>query len=277
MIKINFSQLRLYVFLIIFAIVNIIVSKPDTISPWNKFSLSLMGGINSWRTSFIGNIKYVFTHYIDLVDTVKKNKRLEQQINLLNESLRNYSAVYKENQRLQAILNMKTQNPHLKTVTARVIGWDKTRGYQVFQIDKGTLDKVKEGFPVISPKGLIGVVNGVTEKYAYVETILNHLVRVDAQLSRTREYGILSGSSELNIGSLGYLPIGSDVKVGDEIVTAGLSHKYPKNIYIGKIIKMERPQELRSTLTHKIIVQTGVDFSRLEEVDIVIGFNNESK
>ena len=40
---------------------------------------------------------------------------------------------------------------------------------------------------------------------------------------------------------------------------------------------MERPQELRSTLTHKIIVQTGVDFSRLEEVDIVIGFNNESK
>ena len=67
-----------------------------------------------------------------------------------------------------------------------------------------------------------------------------------------------------------YLAESSDVDVGDMLVTSGLGGVYPKGLPVGQVLRVK---EASGTLFSDIDVLPSVDFSKLEEVLVVLKEN----
>jgi rod shape-determining protein MreC len=63
-----------------------------------------------------------------------------------------------------------------------------------------------------------------------------------------------------------YVPGTADVKMGDLVVTSGIDGIYPKGFVIGTVETVERGPGTY----HEIRIRPAVDFSRLEEVLVVL-------
>jgi rod shape-determining protein MreC len=65
---------------------------------------------------------------------------------------------------------------------------------------------------------------------------------------------------------MGYVAETADVAVGDIVVTSGIDGIFPKGFVIGRVERVER----RGIGYSEIVVRPAVDFSRLEEVLVVL-------
>ena len=107
------------------------------------------------------------------------------------------------------------------------------------------------------------------KKYLYV--ILNENIAVASMVESTRETtGILQGATDnknKNIAILSNIPIDSEIKEGDVILTSGLGGMYPQEIRIGEVVSVEVDSV---GIMKKAIVKPYVEFNKLEELFVVV-------
>jgi rod shape-determining protein MreC len=117
--------------------------------------------------------------------------------------------------------------------------------------------------PVLSPDGLVGRVLDVSGPYAKVQLITDRAAGVGGMILRTRRQGVVRGGAR---GSgaleLDYVPLQADVRVGDQVLTAGIDGVYPRGIPVGTVVKVEGGGQL----FHKIQLAPAVDFGALDQV-----------
>ena len=70
-----------------------------------------------------------------------------------------------------------------------------------------------------------------------------------------------------NLTILSNIPIESEIKEGDVILTSGLGTMYPQEIRIGEVVSVEVDSV---GIMKKAVVKPYVDFNKLEELFIVI-------
>ena len=85
-----------------------------------------------------------------------------------------------------------------------------------------------------------------------------------ALIERTRAQGIVVGIGDAL--RMDYVPGTADVKQGDLVVTSGIDRIYPKGFVIGTVESVNRGPGTY----HDITIRPAVDFSRLEEVLVVL-------
>ena len=123
-----------------------------------------------------------------------------------------------------------------KVITADVYknSYSLTNNY--LTLNKGENDGIKEDFGVITSKGIIGIIDNTSKKYATALSILNKRSRINAKLKSTSHIGTLKwdGSSPVYV-QLEDVSQFAPVKVGDTIETGGESSIFPKGIGIGVI------------------------------------------
>ena len=73
-------------------------------------------------------------------------------------------------------------------------------------------------------------------------------------------------SQNANLAKVYDLPMDSEVKPGDVIMTSGVGMLYPKEIRIGEVISVE---EDKVKVMKSAVVKPYVDFNKLEELFIV--------
>jgi len=123
-----------------------------------------------------------------------------------------------------------------KYLSATVIRNEFTKLNNYLTIDKGTLDSVKIDLGVINEKGIIGVVNNTSKKYATVISILNQKSKINVKLKKTDYFGSLVWDGQhYNILQLIDLPRQALIHVGDTVVTGGQSTIFPLGITVGRI------------------------------------------
>ena len=81
----------------------------------------------------------------------------------------------------------------------------------------------------------------------------------------------LSDKKNKNIDLSYNLPIDSDVKEGDIIITSGLGKIYPKEITVGNVVSV---QEDNVKVMKSAVVEPFVEFNKLEELFVVIPNSN---
>ena len=64
-----------------------------------------------------------------------------------------------------------------------------------------------------------------------------------------------------------YLPLDSEVAIGEAVITSGIGSLFPKGLHIGKIESVERSPDGLHLLA---LVRPAVPFSRLEELLCII-------
>lgn len=204
-----------------------------------------------------------------------KVKQENEELKIKNSELENqmieYKALKDENERLREVLNFKENKNNYDYIGVNIIGYSGGTVSNGYIIDKGTNDGVEKDMIIINYQGLVGKVTKAESNYSIVETILNENMAVSVMVDSTRETtGILRGYKENkneDLVKVYNLPIDSEIKEGDVILTSGLGMIYPKEIRIGEVVSVETDNVM---VMKNALVKPYVDFNKLEELFIVV-------
>ena len=208
------------------------------------------------------------TNVWDIMTVHEQNKKLKEEIEQLrvqNVKAEEYAA---ENKRLRELLGYKNLATQFDFVVARVIGREPTTWTRMIVIDRGTEHGVNKNMPVVTARGLVGVVSEAGPISSKVELILDPRAAAGALVQRSRVAGIVKG----NLGDalsprMVDIPRNEDVAEGDTIVTSGFGGIYPKGIMIGTVREVKNDA---GGLLQCAILEPAVDFQRLEDVSVIV-------
>lgn len=237
-----------------------------------KVVIDLMAPMQSFLAGVQNNMSAYFKHYAANISASKENDSLKGQIVDLKNEVFSFQETLKESERLKALLNYGNEIPR-KKIVARVISWDASDDYKVIRIDKGLKHGIKPQSVVTSSEGLVGYVYRLTNNFADVITILDANNRVDGVVERIRSHGVIEGYGR-NRCIMKYVNRTEPIILNDIVLTAGLGNVYPKGIKVGYISRIERESY---GITQHVEITPVVDFSKLEEVLILVHDEDHSK
>ena len=184
--------------------------------------------LNSFKTSLSGKLFQLNSLFKEYISLVEKNE-----------------ALFEENKKLkEIILNKKTfkyssntENNKYEIINAKIIKNDIKSSRNFIILNKGKKDGVKKEMGVISPKGIVGIVNSVSEHYSNVISVLNRDLSINAKHKKSNAFGSLNWNG-VNPERLQLFDIASIniLNVGYTIITGGMSTYFPEDILIGRII-----------------------------------------
>jgi len=220
-------------------------------------------GVKDWF-SFV-------THFSEIK---KENESLKSQNLSMKKKVAEYDALKDKFKRLSDLGLYEDEKNGYDYKNCNVIGKGSGDSEDSLIIDKGTNDGIKVDLAVITEQGLVGKVIAVYSGYSVVGTLNNANIQVGAVNDRSRDNsGIVKGyedDANNKLAMLSSLPQNADIKKGDRITTYGTL--YPKDIQIGEVISVGKDP---TTVSTEAIIKPYVDFTKLEEVSVVIPKNGD--
>lgn len=216
-------------------------------------------------------LKESFDFFINFSKVKQENEELAAKNAELENKLIEYNRMKDENQTLREMFEYSEANENYNYLGCNIVGYSGGNISNGYVIDKGTNDGVKKDMIVITPQGLVGKVTKAENSYSIVQTILNENIAVASMVESTRETtGVLQGVTDnknKNLTILSNIPIDSEIKEGDVILTSGLGGMYPKEIRIGEVVSIEVDSV---GIMKKAVVKPYVDFNKLEGLFVVV-------
>ena len=220
-------------------------------------------------------VKETVDFFLNFSEVKLENEQLKQKNAELANELIEYESLKDEVERLREALNFTESRSNYNYVGVNIIGYSGSSLSDGYIIDKGSNDGIAKNIVVVSYKGLVGKVTKVSSNFAVVQSILNENIAVAVMDQQTRDAtGVLQGLSDkkdTNMTVVYNLPIDSDVKEGDIIITSGLGKIYPKEIPVGTVVSV---QEDNVKVMKSAVVEPFVNFNKLEELFVVIPNSN---
>ena len=188
------------------------------------------------------NIKN-FNSYFELK---KLNTKLVEE----NLSLRNMLENASDNYTLDSLTNATFQYKN-----ARVISNNLSSLKNQLVLDIGTSNGIDKEMGVISQNGIVGIINNSSLNYSSVMSVLNLNTKINAKIKRSSHFGTLewNGVSTRHL-ILNDIAETADIKVGDSIITGGMSLIFPEGIDVGVVSKIINQNKFRDTL-HKLNIE----------------------
>ena len=220
-------------------------------------------------------VKETVDFFLNFSEVKLENEQLKQKNAELANELIEYESLKDEVERLREALNFTESRSNYNYVGVNIIGYSGSSLSDGYIIDKGSNDGIAKNMVVVSYKGLVGKVTKVSSNFAVVQSILNENIAVAVMDQQTRDAtgGLqgLSDKKDTNMTVVYNLPIDSDVKEGDIIITSGLGKIYPKEIPVGTVVSV---QEDNVKVMKSAVVEPFVNFNKLEELFVVIPNSN---
>ena len=230
-------KILLSVFLGLVVLAGILFATGETLTPGSSIAATIAAPFKEGANWISGRVNSFFKTFGEYDKLALENEELRKENQALVSDLLDYQQAIAENEFLKEFLEIKENNKDYIMAPATVISRDSKDPYGGFTVNKGSLDGIAVGDPVITSAGLVGYVSEVGLSYSKITTILNSSINVSATDRRTGDVGVVSGSITLakdgkcrmyNIRNT------SSVAVGDYIVTSG-GGMYPEGILVGKI------------------------------------------
>lgn len=220
----------------------------------NKFvnsSNSITGGIYSIKNSITGYFNLKEENKILIDENTRIRKKLESyKIKIVNQNI-DTSSIFSK----------------YYFVSAKVINNSFSKTKNKLTIDKGKKDSIQSDMGVITSKGIVGIIDNVSNKYSTTQSILNTNSQINAKLKRSKHFGsLIWNTDDPNVVQLIDIPRLAPVKIGDTIVTGGRSTIFPEGILIGAVIDFELTEDENS---QNLNIQLFNDMTNLEHVYII--------
>lgn len=253
-------------------IINFILRNKSFLLYLLLFSIALVFTIQSHsyhKSRFINSANFLSGGIYKSVNDINEYVNLKTQNEILQE----------ENSELKSILFNQTDTINNTFIESRysgirykftpaiVIKNSYSLSNNILLINKGTKDSIQQDFGVISSKGIVGIIDNTSKKYATVISILNTNSRISAKLKKTNHFGSLVWNAKSpKFIQLTEIPKIAPVKKGDTIVTSGRSTIFPKNVPIGIIDSYQLDSAENYYTIH---VQLFNDMTNIEHVYII--------
>lgn len=207
----------------------------------------------------------IWNNYISLVGVRRENDQLRELVKQLNTRIIQNQEAMLGAKRLQKLLDLRNALS-VPSVAARVIGEDVTPWFRTVIVNRGSIDGVREGMPVVSSAGVVGRVVRVASSSSRLLLMTDNASAIAATVQRSRARGVVKGKSGQRC-SLDFSQRGEDVKVGDIIVTSGIGGVFPKSLPIGEVTMVKKGEY---GIFQTVELRPFVSMSHLEEVLILL-------
>jgi rod shape-determining protein MreC len=256
----------IFFFLVALSLISAKLHAQQGLSFVDAMMVELTAPVEKGVRLVVNTVGDVWRGYFRLLGVQRENQQLQEEIQELRRELNLHREAALANQRLRDLLNFKESTASMPLLPAEVVAFDPSGWFKTVLIDKGQRDGLARDMAVVSAAGIVGRLIGVTSHYAKVLLILDRNSSVDALVQRSRSRGILVGLGDGRC-SLRYVQRNDDVQVGDQVITSGMGGVFPKGILLGQVEKIQRGD---AGLFQTVDVTPVVDFSRLEEVFVVV-------
>lgn len=232
--------------------------------------LLLLQNNNYQNTRFVEFTRTIKGSFYEQTMQVKQYLSLReknQQLIEENRKLRNYIAANLQSEedtfRTRVDTTLEQQYSYL---SARVINNSVNKQHNYITLDKGREDGVAPEMGVVSGKGIVGVVRGVSDHFSTAISLLNNELRISAKLSGSDYFGPLHWTGhDYRYAKLGDIPLHATVNPGDTVVTSGYSAIFPEGILIGLVDTFQE----RGGRFYEVDVELSTDFKSLSNVYVV--------
>lgn len=168
-------------------------------------------------------------YFISKKNLNEEIQRLTKENQLLQLDAARMEEMRQENENLRHLVSaLAATTDHV--VTTEVIGRPADPFSRRIQIAAGALDGVQVGMPVIGPFGVLGQVSRTVSHQSEVTLISDHKSHISVINNRTGQIFLLSGTGDSGLLTVAFAQPSADLQPGDELVTSGLDHLYPKAV-----------------------------------------------
>ena len=198
---------------------------------------------------------------------VSQNDYLEGQLIELKAKLQNYNNLALENQKISKLLESSYFIPDHNVMLARIKSVTQSRLAKQIIINKGLNDAVTLSDLVIGSDGVVGQVTEVTALFATVKLLSDPTLHMPVKNSRTGARGITKGLASNEKGMVvEFIPLESDIKIGDIFVTSGIGNSYPSGYFVGRVKSVD---ESPNSSFMRVSIDPTQNMNQLELVLIV--------
>jgi rod shape-determining protein MreC len=167
-----------------------------------------------------------------------------------NASLREQAA--SQALRIQEVAQLETENAQLRQLAGlkqrlavpgqvvRALYESRDPFSHRIVIDRGSLDGMVAGGPVLDDQGVVGQVTRVFPNSSEVTLVTDREQSLPVQIARNGLHAIAFGSSEPYSLELRFLPANVEIEAGDKVVTSGLDGVYPPGLPVAVVTKVDR-------------------------------------
>lgn len=151
----------------------------------------------------------------------------------LQELQQRLTEMESQNQRLHELLGYVSEAKK-PGITAPVVGRSADHWWQQLILGRGSNDKVKVGYVVMAPGGVVGRVTSVTPSTSRVLLLSDPSSRIGVTISRSRFMGYMRGQSTSH-AVMEFFDKVPDVRRGDVVSTSTLSQLFPAGMPVGRV------------------------------------------
>jgi len=218
-------------------------------------------------TNFIsGNLYEKFANIRDYIHLKDQNQQLVTENIQLKNKIAFLNAI-EQTASETVITDSINFNQRYSYSTAKIVKNQYTKSNNILLINKGEAAGIENEMAVFNNKGIIGVTEKTGKKYTRVQSILNKNSGISARLKKGANYfgTLVWDGKDYRKVQLTDIPRQANVKIGDTIVTSGMSTIFPEGILVGTVLTVGD----KNSRENKISVQLFNDMSNLRHVYVV--------
>lgn len=189
----------------------------------------------NWPVEFVQNLDDNLTSHSSLLE---ENNSLKMQVLLLHAQIQTLTAIEQENTELRQLLSSapKTTN---RVIAAQVLAVDSDPYVEQIVLNRGIKDNLYVGQPVLDDQGIMGQVIDVGQLTSRVMLLSDPRSGIAVNVVRNGLRAIAVGSGNSEQLKLANIPVTSDVKVDDVLVSSGLDLRYPTGYPVGIVTSVD--------------------------------------
>jgi len=227
-------------------------------------TFGLFAEVQRGSSAGVSGVRGFWHRYGSLRSVERENAELKQQLESVQVELQEQRALADRARGLQQLLDLRDRSK-LKTMAAEIIASSASPDFQTLTLDKGRNYGLRTDMAVIANDGVVGRIVVPSGRAAKVQLLIDRNAAAGALVERSRAQGVAKGTGDSRL-LLEFVSETADVAVGDLVVTSGIEGIFPKGFTIGRVDVVEKTGPAYKRIT----VKPAVDFSRLEEVLIVL-------
>lgn len=199
-------------------------------------------------------------HYFTLS---AENKKLAQE----NSDLQQQLAKAQQRLRQARIDTTRTDSHPGYTLTpAEVVKISRNKQHNYLIINRGFEDGIQEKSGIVTPYGVVGIIDAVSEHHAFALSLQNHDISISARIGEEGGSGILVWDGIRSNGALlKEIPLQYHYQPGDTVYTSGHSLLFPPDIPLG----VAGDSRVINGATNEISVTLFQDFGSVRYVTVV--------
>ncbi len=223
-------------------------------------------GVQRVRSIAFGTFASVTTMFTDLfnVSSLKNEnnelRRTNAEMMLQISKLREYGIT---NHELKKLLDFK-DSTNFPLIPATIVSKSLTKSQGTITLNAGKNQSVKVGMPVVTDKGLVGIIFSTSDNYSIARTLTNVDLKLTVKSERTHENAIMKWNGDWLV--MINVPKTYDIKKGDRIVTSEISSIIPFPLPVGIVADIG---DVQKGIFNEVKIQQFVDYQKIENVFVL--------